>query len=281
MPLTMPPGALVYSVDPKKRYGGLLRPVPCRRHGVVRVEAEDPVQLIGRVPLQCRGEGMVAAEVPRGEPRRERERREACVLALPPRRRVRVVRIEEPRVARAGLRLHELTRVAERVRHLTGDGELPLQRRPDRGQHRRLRCLAGDLEIRQQADDGKARIGGVEERPVLVVRAPIVTRTGGKPLDERLRASIGRRTILRVAGRAEQLRRRHERAVVVDDVLVAVVGELGVVLGQVRPGVLRRLQIAGAQLARHFHRGRARQRGNRQSAAGAEARLVLAIVRCR
>src|SRR6476659_1191173 len=31
MPLTMPPGALLYSVDPKKRYGGLLRPVPCRR----------------------------------------------------------------------------------------------------------------------------------------------------------------------------------------------------------------------------------------------------------
>jgi hypothetical protein len=42
---------------------------------------------------------MVAAEVPRGEPRRERERREACVLALPPRRRVRVVRMN--RVSRA------------------------------------------------------------------------------------------------------------------------------------------------------------------------------------
>ena len=117
---------------------GCCVPCPCSMRGVERVEAQDPVELVLGVAPEPRREGGVVGEVRERQARREGQRAQPRVLALPPGRGLGVVGEEEARVAHAVLRLHELARVAERVGDLGRDRQLPLER----GAHGRQRAAA-------------------------------------------------------------------------------------------------------------------------------------------
>jgi len=132
-------------------------------------------------------------------------------------------------------------------------------------QHGRLLCGVGDVEVGEKADDRQAGIGRVEEGTVAVVGAPIRPRSWRQPLQEAGRPLVGGCLVLGLAGRQAKLRGGEQRAVVVDDVLLAVVRESGVALREKRPGVLGGAKVLGAAFPRDLHRRGAGQCSDRHA----------------
>ena len=114
----------------------------------------------------------------------------------------------------------------------------------------------------------------MEERPVAVIGAPVVAVGAARcePGDQAGGAAIRRFGVDRFLRRAVQLGGRQQRAIVVDDVFLAVVQEFAVVRLQESPGIFGGLQIGRAiELAALGGAGRHGQRGDRKPAAVSEA----------
>ena len=107
--------------------------------------------------------------------------------------------------------------------------------------------VGGDFGVVEEGDDGEAGVGGVEEGAVGVVGAPVVfpIAFGGEAGHEVFGAVVGGGFVFFVFGGAEEFGGGHEGAVIVDDVFLAVVAELGVVFFEVSEGVFGGLKVAG------------------------------------
>ena len=142
------------------------------------------------------------------------------------------MRKKECRAAIAAGALHELPGIAEWIGDFGSRRKFKFQRFSHGLQNFRFHRIVRDLGIIQQRDNRHPRVGGVKERRIFVSPVILPRPRADLPRHHALCPSIGGIFVSHFFRRPEKLRRGHQYAIIIDDILLAVVGVLQVVLLQ-------------------------------------------------